>query len=348
MNPLSPKTNPPQCGRSPFIVALSLALGLALFAGCSRKVLFQSDAIGNEMGQFNNGVWDDFENRKWDALEELAGRIIAEQSKFGNGSWKIAQFHWAITPSGVPNTNWKWYEEHIKDWEAKYPRSVTARVAHVKFLTAYAWDARGTATADKVKDSSWPLFEDRLAQAYDQLVIAIKLNQKSPVLWFAGFDVALGQGWSKESTLNWFRTAKAAYPDFWGMDAAYFNYLLPRWYGESGEWEKLALSEIHRPGGLGEEGYARSVLLMERYYTNVFKESKAEWPLVKEGFLQMRARYPDSQLVLNQFAFVAILAEDRETAIPLFKEIGVHADPGVWESVAAFKENRSWVNGGRY
>ncbi|MGA7723636.1 MAG: hypothetical protein WCA95_00035 [Opitutaceae bacterium] len=347
MNTPNTKTKNLQHWGAPYILTLVLSLGLAL-AGCSRKILFQSDAIDNEVTQFTKQVWNDFEDRKWDALEDLAAKSIADQSKFGNGAWKIAMLHYAIAPSGVPNTNWSWYEEHIKDWERKYPRSVTARVEHVRFLTAYAWDARTTAEADKVKESAWPVFADRLAQAHEQLAIALKLGQRSPALWYAGFDVALGEGWPKKVTFAWFQAAKAAYPDYWIIDNTYYNYLLPRWYGEEGEWERIALAEIHRPGGTGEEGYARNVLQMERYYTNVFKETKVEWPLVKEGFQKLLQRYPDSQLILNQFAYAAVLAEDRETAIPLFKQIGVHADPGVWGSPADFKANRSWVYGGRY
>ena len=325
-----------------------LALAFVLASGCARKVEFKSDAIDEEMAQFNRDAWNSFEHRRFGELEAVAAQAIKERAIFGTGSWKITQLHWAITPPSEGAINWKWYDEHIRDWEAKYPQSVTAHIVHAQYYTAFAWNARGGEDSDKVKPDAWPLFEERLGEANKQLAIASRLAQKSPMFWHAGFTVALGQGWPKEAAIKWFKAAKEAYPDYWGFDAALYQFLLPRWYGEEGEWEKMALEEIKRPGGLAEEGYARAVLGMEMYHKNVFKETKADWQIVKTGFLQMREKYPTSKLILNQFAFVAILAEDRQTAMPLFKEIGVHPDPGVWGSVAQYKDNRNWVNGGRY
>lgn len=329
----------------------TLALLLVLAAGCTRKVQFKNDAVSDEVGQFNRGVRNDFASERFDKLEAVASEIIVERSRFGTGSWKIVQFHWAITPSRTAGTHWDWYEAHIRDWEEKFPLSVTAHIAHARFLTAYAWVAQGAdpddADASNIKVSAQPLFSERMAEANEQLTIAGQLELKSPEFWFTGLDVALGQGWPKQVTKAWFDAGKAAYPDFWGLDPGYFHYLLPSWYGEAGEWERAALEEIHRPGGLGLEGYARSVFRMERYYVNVLGDSTAEWPLVREGYFQMRKRYPDSQLLLNNFALMAVLAEDRETGVPLFKKIGVHADPSVWASVAEFKQYRTWMYGGK-
>ena len=84
-----------------YILTLVLCLGLAL-AGCSRKILFQSDAIDNEVTQFTKKVWNDFEDRKWDALEDLAAKSIADQSKFGNGAWKIAKSTMRSHPQACP------------------------------------------------------------------------------------------------------------------------------------------------------------------------------------------------------------------------------------------------------
>jgi hypothetical protein len=329
----------------------TLAVLLVLAAGCTRKVQFRDDAIGNESGQFNRGVRNDFASERFDKLEAVASQIIVERSRFPTGSWKIVQFHWAITPSRAPGTHWDWYESHFKDWEEKFPLSATAHIAHARFLTAYAWAAQDSDPdnndASNIKEFAQPLFSERMAQANEQLTIAGQLDQKSPEFWFTGLDVALGQGWSKQATKAWFNAGKAAYPDFWGMDASYFHYLLPGWHGQPGEWERAALEEIHRPGGLGLEGYARNVLKMELYYVNVLRDSTAQWPLVREGFFQMRKRYPDSQLLSNEFALMAVLAEDRDTGAPLFKKIGIHADPNVWSSVAEFKQYRAWMYGGK-
>jgi hypothetical protein len=304
------------------------------------------DNTGVEIARFRKRVQDDFAQRNFGALEALAGKIIKEKSLFDTGSWKIVQFHSAITPDSDNSDAdyWKWYDDRIRDWEAKYPESITARTVHIDYLTSYAWSARGGEFAYKVKAEAWPVFAERLAQAKDQITIASKLEQHSPMFWYAGFNVALGQGWSKEETISWFETVKSAYPDFWGIDYVMAGYLQPKWYGKEGEWEQFLLAEINRPGGLREEGYARIAFAMRNHFSNVFKESKIQWPLVRKGFLQARARYPRSQLLLNQFAFMAYLAQDRETASALFKGIGFDAKMEVWNTMEAFEQARIWAN----
>jgi hypothetical protein len=224
---------------------------VVLAAGCSRKVQFRDDAIGDEMGDFNRGVRNDFASERFDKLEAIASQIIVERSRFRSGSWKIVQFHWAVAPRRAPGTHWEWFEAHIKDWEEKFPLSATAHIAHARFLTEYAWSAQGVDPDDdeapNIKQWAQPLFLQRMAQANEQLALAAQMEEKSPELWFTGLDVALGQGWSNRETKEWFEAGKAAYPDFWGMDISYYRYLLPRWYGGGPGYWRSPFQENRRP-----------------------------------------------------------------------------------------------------
>lgn len=306
-------------------------------------VFLKEDAIGNEVLAFNQLVRMAFENERFGALEKIATQALEEKARFGNGSWKIVQFHWAIIPPDLDsNTDWKRFDELTQKWEAKYPESITARVQRILFLTQYAWAAQGAKSA-KVKPEASPLFESRLADAKIELVAAKGLAQKSPMLWEAGFTVALGQGWSKEDAVAWYYEGQASEPGFWDLENQLTCYLLPRWYGKEGEWEAFALYECNRKGSLGEEGYARTVAVMARYYDNIFRKSRVQWPLVKKGFDQLRARYSKSLYILNQYASLAVQAMDRPTAILLFDEINGRADPQVWPTIDKFEAARDWA-----
>lgn len=303
----------------------------------------RGDDIQAEIGHFKHDVRADFGSENFGALETLSAQLIADKARFDNGSWKIYQFHAALEPTVRGSEDAM--DARIQKWEAQYPLSVTARIAHVMLFTDYAWEARGGGWASEVTPQGMQLFSERLVKANDELTAARRLDQKSPMLWGAGLVVALGQGWSKDDAMEFYNEGKAFEPSFWNLDVRMATFLLPRWYGESGEWEKLAEDEIGRSGGLGEEGYARTVFAMAGYHKNVFKETRARWTLARKGYLLMRERYPNSKAVLSEFAFLAVEAGDKPLARSLFKEFDGHGDPGVWRTLEYLQQCEQWAYG---
>src|SRR5207253_1142878 len=95
--------------------------------------------------------------------------------------------------------------------------------------------------------------------------------------WRVMMTVAIGQGWSHEEFNKLFEEAKSFEPKFWGFDTERSMYLMPRWYGEEGEWERETEKEAKRPGGIGMEVYSRVVHFQRQWYKNVFTETHASW-----------------------------------------------------------------------
>jgi hypothetical protein len=151
---------------------------------------------------------------------------------------KISQFYESLAcRSDEPESMWQLHERIHENWDAAKPRSVTAHVAHADFLTDYAWHARGTGYSNKVTKEGWRLFAERLAKARESLEKSMDFKPKCPVWWRVWMTLAKGQGWSREDFEKLFQAAKAFEPQFWGYDVAKAQYLLPRWYGQPGEWE---------------------------------------------------------------------------------------------------------------
>jgi hypothetical protein len=307
---------------------------------------FKKDAIDDEISQFRHVVLTDFRNEDFTALETLSSQLIAEKARFKNGSWKIFQFHSALKlAKNASDGSWNGWKARIQRWENQYPQSVTARIAEIMFLTDYAWNARGGEYVDKVKESAWPIFNNRLAEAHKVLDAAGKLTQKSPMLWSAGLVVAVGQGWPKDETVRFYNEGKIFEPEFWNLDINISYYLLPRWYGEGEEWERFAQREIERKGGLGAEGYARTVFATGScYYKNIFQECHANWELLKKGFAQMHDHYPESKQILDEYAFLAVQAGDRNLARRIFKDLNGEGDPAVWRTEEYFRSCVLWAN----
>ncbi len=318
---------------------------LAPPAGAGSPFVFREDAVEAEADEFGRVVLGRFEAEKFGDLEVLAAHIIRERSLLGDGSWKIVRFHEALEPAAEdPEEKWAAREVKIEKWERQFPDSITARTVHLGFLASYAWQARGPGSADSSMGARVPLFNNRLAQAAGLYESSRAMPSKSPMLWFEAQRVALGQGWSPKEVLKDFEEAKRAEPEFWPYDGPLARFMLPRWYGKDGQWEKFIEGEIQRDGGLGMEEYARTVYAVSGNYKNVFKESHAEWAFVKEGYGLMTQKYPAARSLLNQFALLSVLAGDRPAALAAFGAMKGEADPSVWRqrNISEFQEWSGW------
>src|SRR5438874_7514545 len=258
------------------------------------------DPVQEEIYAFRLKMRALYNNRRFAELEPVAAENRQTKAVFGNGSWRIAQFYESFAcRREEPESMWQLHDRIHQDWIAQFPRSITARIAYADFFTDYAWHARGTAFADKVTEEGWRLFAERIGLAQKTLAESPGLPQKDPVWWRVALQVALGQHWPKNDYDRLVEKAKASEPKFWRYDIARAKSLLPRWYGDAGDWEDYAEQAAARPDGLGDEIYARIVMSLRGYYDNIFHETRASWPKVRQGLLVMRKKYPRSRSMLS-------------------------------------------------
>ncbi|MHA3771796.1 hypothetical protein ACXR0O_09700 [Verrucomicrobiota bacterium sgz303538] len=313
------------------------------------KLKVANDPIQEEAYAFRVEVRQAYNNRQFDELEKRATALRAAKETFGNGSWKLAQFYAAFgCRDDEPESMWQLHDQIHKDWIAAKPASITARVAYADFLTEYAWRARGTGYANTVTQQGWQLFQQRMNAAHKVLVDARKLQEKDPYWWLVALQVARGEGWPKAQYDALVTEAKSVEPKFWGYHTERAFSLLPRWYGEEGDWETYAEQEAERPDGLGAEMYARIVMNLRGYHENIFRETKASWPKTREGLEQLRKKYPKSLEFVNQTAMLATVAQDRELAKEMFDQLGDNYMPSVWRKPERFAHYRNWANTGEW
>jgi hypothetical protein len=311
--------------------------------GGPRPLALREDETEGEIRDFSTDVSVKFKEERFSELEEMASKLIREKSVFDDGSWKIESFHDALDlPPNAPDNVWPAVGAEIAKWETQFPLSITARVVHVRFLTAFAWHARGNPASDPSKDETGQVFQARLAQALPVLQAAQGLDEKSPMICSAGLDLALGQGWSVADVMREYETAERQEPEFWSNEVRVALFLLPRWYGKPGDWEAFAESELQRNDGLGAESYARVVYSMVRYYKNVFGDTRARWPVVKRGYATLLGKYSGSASILNQYALLAVLASDQPAARKAFDQMKGAADPSVWAGMDV-SEYQKWA-----
>ncbi len=313
------------------------------------KLKIATDPVATEIAAFSVDVRKLFDDRRFDDLEKLAAELRTNRSLFGDGSWKIRQFYIAFEPSDEEaDRAWKAVDKIHQEWIQAKPGSITAHVAHANFYVNYAWFVRGSGYASSVSERENFSFEKRLESALKVLQACREFPEKDPMWWKVALTTALGQGWPKKAFDQILDEAVAYEPTYPGHDSQRAYSLLPRWYGEPGDWEEHALKAAERKGGLGAEAYARIVISMISFHDQIFRESKASWPKTKEGLQQLRAKYPDSLEITNQAALLATMASDQAYANELFDTLGDAYLPSVFRKPESFAHYRNWAKTGAW
>ena len=277
-------------------------------------------------------------------LEARAQELRSTRAEFVSGASKLPVFYDALCPdrAALPD-EWKKMQDLLEQWTAQSPESVTARVAFAEFLTSYAWRARGSGWASTVSPEGASLFEDRLAHAWEELKQARSSEPKDPYWWAAAQTVALGQGWDRKSYNALFDEAIALDPDFAEFYIRKATYLLPRWYGQSGEWEEFLKAAAERRGEKGAQLYAKVVSNLSGFFANVFNESKISWEQTRAGADQLIAAHPESVKLLVDYVRLAQKANDRTWGATAMKKVGNRIDPEMWKGWREVLMLRNWA-----
>jgi hypothetical protein len=281
---------------------------------------------------------------KFNEADSLAADLRTSKSRFRNGEWKLRAFYGGFrTPADTSSEpQWKAMIVSIENWRTQKTNSISARVALAVALTGYAWHARGDGWAETVTDDGAKKMEERLNDAVAVLKEAKKLPKKCPH-WYAALQtVAMGLGWERETCDAIMKEAVSFEPKYYAFYEFHAYYLLPRWYGNPGDWEAFAKQATVRDPTI----YPRIL----RYFFlsgagNVFSESQdASWILAKKGFNTWVDKCPDSLETKSFYCMFCGFVNDCEQMKLLFRQIGDNADLTVWRTADEFRQKRYWLH----
>ncbi|MFC7337507.1 DUF4034 domain-containing protein [Haloferula chungangensis] len=307
------------------------------------------DPIDKEIKVFKAEVRGAFDEERFEELDKQASEQRTSRPVFDNGSEKLFQFY-----EGLSNRFHTGEDGHLTDfakyerWLKKHPDSLAAHIGLADLWVDYAWFARGSGYADTVSDAQWQAFRQRLEQAGETLGKAAKLPESDPYWYCVALTVGLGQGWSADVFNQVTSEGNKLAPTFWSIDNKRAHTLLPRWFGEEGDWEAYADKVSKRKDGLGAEAYARIVMQLSTFYADVFRDSDASWEITREGLLILRKKYPKSIYIHNCLAYYAVLGRDRDLAKATFEELGDEYDEEVWEEPERYVHFRTWAQTGKW
>ena len=277
-----------------------------------------------------------FNDKEFAKLDAMADKFRTSKSRFTDGGWKLRAFYNGFN---LNNRHPEWvfskYIAFAEEWRRINPTSVTAQVVLAKAWLSYAWKERGGGYASEVKEDAWPLVHKRLDTAW-------KIINERPAPRVADcperhcqrLTLARARGIEKKQFESLFKDAVRQEPGYYPNYSSKAEYLLPKWHGNEGEWQRYIIEVADKnPGGIGATIYTRVVWIMSDEWKS-FKGEGVSWDRMKAGFMEIDRNYHNSPLILNTFARFACLAGDRKTLKALFKRIDSdHFDADAWGKI---------------
>lgn len=287
--------------------------------------------------------------KDYDEIERVAAQEAKKPTIFADGSWSLSSFYVGLW-SGVKDTkteaDWKRAHARVVEWNAARPNSLLAQLCLARSWTSGAWSARGNNFADKVSPEAWAIVEERQAQGapiYQKLLNAPQAF--SPLVYAAAQRYGRLGGAPRDWQDRVFKRAIAQFPTYTDFHRERAIGLLPRWYGEPGEWEeelaRAADAEAARAGQeAGDQLYARVMWSQWDYYKNWREETSIDWPRTQRGFEALLRQHPDSISVLSTYMLLLYGQNEGTKARELLQKIGGRADASVWRDPAHFARVR--------
>lgn len=288
-------------------------------------------------------------NKDYAALEALAAKHRASKERYASGIWKLGIVYNGLEPSGdASDAEWQARLDQIQDWIKASPKAITPRVASARIIASYAWRARGGATANEVKDASWQTFVARLQKGSAYLDGAKRLQEKCPLYWSTLQRTALGLQFDKQRYNAIFAQAIQEYPDYQYYYNARAFFLLPRWYGDEGEWERDLAQSCDRIGGeAGDAIYARVFWELSHQVAKdvvpVLTLNKATSERVEKGFVVILKKFPESQAAKAAHVYLAAIVGDKEKARNYLRETKGEVDAEFWSGEEGCRRFFNWV-----
>ena len=259
--------------------------------------------------------------KKYDEIEKVAADLLQTRAKFAGGTWKLPCFGRALCiTESEDETQWKANNARLVAWHAAHPKSHLATLMLARSFADGASMARGGEYADKVKPQQWAGMNSRLSAAAPLFAASLPDIKRSPLV-FSGLQqwAILGQLPRPIYETAW-RDAEAAFPGYlpFYIDKAY--YLMPRWYGEPGDWEAFAKRSADKIGGIkGDMFYARLVEdQSENYETDFFEINNVSWERTKRGLRALIARDDQPASAATAAQRLAAIAQDSPFERELF------------------------------
>lgn len=352
-------------------LAISVVFVIIVVVGCKKKADSASAAVtksdANQIDTSNLQLVTETEEKERDGFRSNIRALVLKgdfqrlqsqaevfrfnKSRFQNGYWKLRAFYVAFgdLPDDASDKAWLELIEKLQQWTRQFPDSITPRLALAEAYRGYAWMARGTDTGDKVTDAGAKLMNERLGKSFICLQQAKNLleKQKDYGFYAIALRVCLGASLDRSAYEKFFEMGLQNAPDYSPIYEYKAYYLLPRWYGQQGDWEKFARKMTQRADNPNsEEIFARCALYLRDLglFYDEFSAADDSWEDLKSSFHAIEKNYPDSLEIKSTLCLVSIKLCDYKEGRAQMKLLNEKVDMSVWTSKDNFLAAAEWLN----
>jgi hypothetical protein len=229
---------------------------------------------------------------------------------------------------------WPIYQEHIEGWRQRSPQSGPAAITEALFWYHYAWDARDDSLNNTVSKAQAQLYLERMRKA-QQVLVESKSYAAAYPLWYSTYMKVARDLNQPELIGPAFEEARQRFPYFEGIYYAAVTSLSPKWGGSYAQEDAMIKSVAEQTKAREGMGfYARLYWNLDTkrtdYGFDLFRDTPAQWPLMKQGFDDLMQRYPGSKRLLNNYAAFACRAGDRGTLNTLLAQMKGEVIQSAW------------------
>jgi hypothetical protein len=273
-------------------------------------------------------------------LDEMFRELRDSRRRLNDGVSMLAEVHRGLAEpvDEKSETQWKMLVDQLRGWTKVLPKSAAAHSSLAYALTAWGWHARGSGFADTVTDEGQTLFRSRLEQAAEACTTAAAVDPKAVDPYFVWLRLGTGLGYERTRMEGLAASGLALDPDAFALHRQMVVYLLPRWFGEPGDWQEYAA----RAGKPDEALYAR-IVTAAAIYEKAETLRTVSWARVVKGMRKLVQRHPTSSTMTSRLAWWAWLAEDRMVAKAAFTRLGDRYENGIWRTRKQFEQVRRWA-----
>ena len=292
-----------------------------------------------ERQQVRSFVADMFLKEEFQKLSDLSKKYLETEERTSSGLWKLTLFYAGIGDAvnkRIRDENyWNDLDKKALKWVDAQPQSPSGYIAYAMIQIERGWMYRGNGWASNVKKESWRPFYECLEKAKQYLGEHYEIASNDPRWYETMLVVALGEGWDMGSFELLVDEATTKFPYFYQLYFVAIDYLSPKWHGSKSEIEKFAQKAVNITSKKEKAGmYARVYWYASQsnYGIKLFTQSAVTWSHMSRAIDDVLVKYPD-QWNINNFAYFACLAGDKEKTSSLVSQIKGEPIKSVWKNM---------------
>lgn len=276
-----------------------------------------------------------FERRNFAALDSIFKKLNSSENLDSDGRWMLSWYQYFLeTQFNDKNFDCK---ELIREWRVFNRKSPGAAIAEAMLLRKSAWNIRGNTADKKVDKFAVKFFKERLKESERTLIASRRYASNNPIWYQTYLAVASELGKDDRFLERLFAEGVRKYPTYLDLYVEMAKHWSPT-YG-SANWKKVdsivELAVANTTAISGTSNYAVIYVgITDRQLIGFepFRDSLASWPKMRAGFEEHIKLNPTDVVFKNEFASYACRADDKETFLKAWAQLGKDLIREAWHS----------------